>query len=120
MMPMVFWASFMPCPMLWMAEETSWSLRKTWLPCVTVKFFVRFSTSIMYRKPRTNPMAGDRMMKLAVLMIPGHTRTHVPPLTSPAPISPPMRAWEELLGRPSHQVIRFQLIAAISAQRITS
>ncbi len=51
-------------------------------------------------------MVGDRMMKLAVLMIPDQTRTHVPPLTSPAPISPPISACEELLGSPSHQVMQ--------------
>ncbi len=61
-------------------------------------------------------MAGDRTMKRAVLMIPPQTRTCDPPFTSPAPISPPMRAWEELLGRPSHQVMRFQMIAPLSAQ----
>ncbi len=65
-------------------------------------------------------MAGDRMMKLAVLMIPCQTRTHIPPLTIPAPISPPISACEELLGSPSHQVMRFQLIAAMSAHRSTS
>ena len=65
-------------------------------------------------------MAGDRMMKLAVLMIPCQTRTHVPPLAIPAPISPPISACEELLGSPSHQVMRFQTIAAMSAHRSTS
>lgn len=33
-----------------------------------------------------------------------------------APTSAPTRAWLELDGRPSHQVIRFQTIAASSAQ----
>ncbi len=57
-------------------------------------------------------------MKLAVLMIPSQTRNATPPFTIPAPMSPPIRAWEELLGRPNHQVIRFQTIAPARAERI--
>ena len=34
----------------------------------------------------------------------------------PAPISPPIRAWLLLLGRPRHQVNKFQIIAASKAQ----
>jgi hypothetical protein len=51
-------------------------------------------------------------------MIPSQTRNAIPPFTTPAPIRPPIRAWEELLGRPNHQVSRFQAIAPPSAERI--
>ena len=40
-----------------------------------------------------------------------------PDWTSAAPMSPPMSACEELDGRPSHHVIRFQVIAPTSAAR---
>ncbi len=37
---------------------------------------------------------------------------------STGPISPPISAWDELEGRPNHQVIRFQAMAPISAATI--
>lgn len=37
-----------------------------------------------------------------------------------APIRPPMRAWEELEGRPTSQVSRFQRIAPTRAAKMTS
>src|SRR5437870_8409558 len=40
-----------------------------------------------------------------------------PPLTTPAPISPPTRACEELVGRPNHQVMISQAIAPIRVDR---
>lgn len=39
---------------------------------------------------------------------------------SVAPMSPPKSAWEELDGRPSSQVSRFQRMAPTSAAKITS
>ncbi len=36
----------------------------------------------------------------------------------PAPIKPPIRAWEELLGNPSHQVMRFHTMAPTRADRM--
>lgn len=49
------------------------------------------------------------------------------PLTPPkptdatvAPIRPPMSAWDELEGRPTSQVIRFQRMAPTSAAKMTS
>ena len=58
-------------------------------------------------------------MKLAVLIIPFQTRISVPPFRRPVPIRPPMRAWEELLGRPNHQVTRFQIMAPPKAEKIS-
>ena len=42
-----------------------------------------------------------------------------PACTKAAPTRPPTRVWDELEGRPHHQVIRFQIIAATSAADIT-
>jgi hypothetical protein len=49
-----------------------------------------------------------------------HFKTDQSPraVASAAPQSPPIRAWLELEGNPSSQVIKFQTIAPISAQRI--
>src|SRR5579859_4055461 len=38
---------------------------------------------------------------------------------SAAPQRPPMSAWLELDGKPNHQVMRFQIMAPISAQMMT-
>src|SRR5204863_9152556 len=45
---------------------------------------------------------------------------HVPADASADPQRPPISAWLELDGRPSHHVKRFQMIAAISAERTVS
>ena len=63
-------------------------------------------------------MVGERTMKVAVLMIPDQTSTSVPPLTRPAPIRPPIRAWELLLGSPKYQVMMFQAMAPTRAERM--
>ena len=34
-------------------------------------------------------------------------------LATPTPMIEPMRVWEEEAGRPSHQVLKFQMMAAI-------
>src|SRR5437588_3046196 len=51
---------------------------------------------------------------------PAHWTADVPLATSTAPISPPIRAWEELEGRPRYQVIRFQLIAPTNPANTTA
>jgi len=53
------------------------------------------------------------------LLKPAHTTALVPALLIPAPTSPPIRACELLDGMPAHQVMRFQVIAPISAPKIT-
>jgi hypothetical protein len=42
-----------------------------------------------------------------------------PELATAAPTRPPTSVWEELEGKPHHQVNRFQAIAAIRAAEIT-
>src|SRR5579863_754862 len=37
-----------------------------------------------------------------------------------APIKPPINVWEELEGMPNHQVSKFQAMAPISPEKITS
>src|SRR5687768_4623039 len=43
-----------------------------------------------------------------------------PACASAAPMNPPNKVWEELEGIPNHQVSRFQQIAAINPEKITS
>ena len=61
---------------------------------------------------------GDNTIKTDVFVIPLHTRTPGPPSIRPAPMSPPMRAWEELLGSQKYQVMMFQIMAPLRAERI--
>ena len=43
-----------------------------------------------------------------------------PALITAAPAKPPMRAWDELVGRPQYQVMRFQTMAPINAAKTTA
>lgn len=52
-------------------------------------------------------------------MTPAITTDPHPELATAAPTRPPTRVWEELEGRPSHQVTRFQAMAATKAEAIT-
>ena len=65
------------------------------------------------------PMAGERTMKAVVFIIPDQTSVLVPALAMPAPISPPIKACDELLGNPKYHVVRFQTMAPLRAERIT-
>jgi hypothetical protein len=46
------------------------------------------------------PIAGETMIKTVVLVMPDQTNVLVPALDTAAPIRPPIKACEELLGRP--------------------
>ena len=67
----------------------------------------------------TKPVAGDITMALAVLPRPDHTTAFQPALVTPAPTSPPIRAWDDEDGIPASQVTTFQMMAPISAPKIT-
>src|ERR1700753_41698 len=51
-------------------------------------------------------------------MIPSTSIAPEPAPTRVAPITPPIKAWDEEDGIPNHQVARFQLIAPISPRRM--
>ena len=82
----------------------------------------------MIRKPITKPRKGETIIGTITLgstPLPSHQCA--PPChqmiewtlpsdaASAAPQRPPTRAWLELDGRPSHQVMRFQMVAPSSA-----
>src|SRR5579859_2896445 len=84
----------------------------------------------MNKKPRINPATGEVTMGTITFQskpLPSHqcfelgsaqiiARQLLPEAATAAPHSPPINAWLELEGRPSHQVSKFQMIAANRAQ----
>src|SRR5262245_16770647 len=59
-------------------------------------------------------------MKISVFVQPDTITAPNPAFDTAAPAYPPTRACDELVGRPSHQVIRFQMIAPSRPERITA
>ena len=64
-------------------------------------------------------MTGARTMNTRILSRPGSSSAPNPALATAAPAKPPMSACEELVGIPKYQVIRFQVMAPMSAPRMT-
>src|SRR5882762_4504287 len=56
-------------------------------------------------------MSGDRTMNSRIFPSPAGSSTEKPECTTAAPARPPMRACDDETGSPSHQVIRFQVMA---------
>ena len=65
-----------------------------------LELWLRFMARTMKVKPSTMPIAGETMIKTVVLVMPDQTNVLVPALDTAAPIRPPIKAWEELLGSP--------------------
>ena len=74
----------------------------------------------MSRNPRANPSSGDRKMNRIVFSRLAALSTLKPALATPAPAKPPMSACDEEVGRPSHQVVRFQPMAPTSPAKMTA
>src|SRR6266571_966519 len=70
-----------------------------------------------------SPIRGESTMNRAILLTPTVWTTPQPEETTPAPTSPPTRAWEELVGSPKYHVITSQEIepvrTAISRNGVT-
>ena len=58
-------------------------------------------------------------MNTPIVRSPEGIRTSKPPLATAAPAIPPTRAWDELVGRPRKNVIRFQPMAPMSPAKTT-
>src|SRR5438552_2619701 len=71
-------------------------------------------------RPMANPIRGAKKINNTVLPIPDQSNAMGPLATKAAPIIPPINAWEELVGRPQYQVIRFHMQAAISVAAINA
>ena len=69
--------------------------------------------------PRASPISGDSTMNTPIFRRPPAFRTLKPALATGRAGMPPMRACDELVGSPSHQVIRFQAMAPTSPAKTT-
>ena len=111
MIPMVFCASLPPWPRLKAAAETSWNRRNRWS---TRRGAVRLKTHIsasISTNAKNMPSSGEITMKMTVLEKLAALTTLQPALVMPAPTTPPISACDDEVGRPSHQVVRFQAMA---------
>ncbi|MCY1559969.1 hypothetical protein D9M68_970560 [compost metagenome] len=73
------------------------------------------------RKAMIIPIRGARKIKAAIWITgPELIELKVPACAMAAPAKPPIRVCEEEEGIPRHQVNRFQVIAAIRPEKITS
>src|SRR5215217_349926 len=120
MIPMVFWASLPPWPRLKAAAETSWRRRNRPSTLAGVDFRNSHKLASMSRNPRTIPNSGDSAMNRMVFSRLAAFRTLNPALATPAPAKPPIRACEEEVGSPSHQVKKFQATAPTSPAKTTA
>ena len=78
-------------------------------------------SAIISRNAITNPRIGEVTSGIRTLLtIPSMLRAPTPAAMTVAPMRPPISAWLLELGRPSHQVMRFQVIAPISAAATTT
>ena len=66
------------------------------------------------------PTTGARKIKLAVFKITALLMVLNPPWAIAAPANPPINVWDDDEGIPNHQVSRFQEIAAINPEKITT
>jgi hypothetical protein len=81
---------------------------------------IHIRTTIRVRAMK-NPSSGEVNSGISTLLTtPSHLTAPVPLAAIVAPSRPPMRAWLEELGRPSHQVIRFQVMAPMRAAATTT
>src|SRR5829696_6629458 len=120
MTPMVFWASLPPWPRLKAAAESSWRRRNspsTRLGLERRKIHMLASIS---RNPRVMPSSGDSGIQRMVFSRLPASRTPKPALATPAPAKPPIRACDDEVGRPSHQVMKFQAMAPTSPAKMTA
>src|SRR5450756_2268669 len=70
--------------------------------------------------PATKPIIGETTMKTSVFVHPEGMITENPALVMAAPAYPPIKACDELVGRPQYQVIRSHAMAPTSPAKITA
>ncbi len=111
MIPMVFCASLPPWPRLNAAAETSCSRRNRWSTLRGVDPLNSHSSPSISTNAKNIPSSGDSTMKITVFSKLAAFTTLQPALAMPAPTTPPISACDDEVGRPSHQVVRFQAMA---------
>src|SRR5215204_5329268 len=120
MTPMVFWASLPPWPRLNAAADSSCSRRNRPSTRAGVDRRKIHRLASMSTNPRAMPNSGDSGMNRMVFSRLPRSNAPKPALATPAPAKPPMSAWDEEVGRPSHQVRKFQVIAPASPAKTTA
>src|SRR5215211_5261693 len=120
MMPMVFWASLPPWPRLNAAADSSWRRRNRPSTLAGVDRRKIHRLASMSTNPRAMPNSGDSGMNRMVFSRLPRSSAPKPALATPAPAKPPMSACDEEVGRPSHQVRKFQLTAPMSPAKTTA
>src|SRR3546814_7283824 len=79
----------------------------------------QLTTSIRI-EPSTKPSSGEITMNATIFSRPPQIGAWMPPLQMPAPTRPPIKACDELDGRPKYQVMRFQAMAPSRSEEHTS
>src|SRR4051812_48663976 len=117
---MVFWASLPPWASDTAAEDTSCSrrnrrsVRSTFARCSAAR-----STS-MTIPPRSSPAIGETTMNRAVFSTLPALIACRPPAVRPAPTRPPTSAWDDEVGSPRCQEVKFQVSAPSRAANTTA
>ncbi len=119
-MPMVFWASFVPCVNATKLPETICARRNTRLTRLGDRFRITQTITNISASADAKPIVGDKSPGNTTLsQIPDQLMTSSPDAAIADPATPPIRAWLELDGRPRNQVIRFHVMAPTSPARMT-
>ena len=108
MIPIVFWASLLPCDRAMNPAETIWSRRKTWLSRYGLRLRQIHSNASISKKPIPNPTSGLMIRLSTTLTSPGPWIARAPAWAIAEPTRPPTRACEEDEGIPKYQVTKFQ------------
>jgi hypothetical protein len=111
MIPMVFCASLPPWPRLNAAADTSCNRRNRWSTLRGVEPLNNHIRASISTNAKNMPSSGDTRMKTIVFWKLAPLTTLQPALATPAPTTPPIKACDDEVGRPSHQVVRFQAMA---------
>src|SRR5678815_1055798 len=107
--PIVFWASLVPCPRLYAAADSSCS-RRNHLSTRAGRN-PRNIHSVMIEMMSPRPMTGDMTINTRVFVHPEGMSDSQPALAIAAPAYPPTSACDELVGRPMYHVIRSHKMA---------
>src|SRR3989338_10109343 len=109
--PIVFCASLEPCEKEKTPEETSCNRRNQRSTTLGDMRKQIHRTIHINRSPNNNPTTGERTMAPTILLKPAYWTAARPDCATAAPAKPPIKACEELVGRPHHQVIKSQIMA---------
>ena len=120
-MPIVFWASFEPWAKAMNAAEPTCKRRKRLAIGLRLDRRKTQYSATIKAKAMKKPSSGEVTIGISTLLtMPLMLSAPVPAATIVAPRRPPISAWLLELGRPCCQVMRFQVIAPMSAAAMTT